>query len=371
MDYFYARVSSERQNEARQLDAAADCGIDEKNVYIDKESGKDFNRTNWKRLFRKLKKGDVLYVKSLDRIGRNYKEILRVWQEITKDKEVDVVVLDMAILDTRREKNLLGTFIADLVLQVLSFVAENERENIKQRQREGIAAAKARGVVFGRKVVPPPAGFEDLAKKYLNGEVCGWRAASILGMSTASFRRKALQLGKKTKCFSVLREKLLLPRGYQNDDVFDAVAEKWFDGEISAKEAGARLGIHWETFQKYAHIRHPGRTSAYRKKGTKYTKWIDDERFRRFALLWFKGGISAPNAAVYFNMSETMFAYIAKLTFPGLKRVTRGYHLKPNPPNFEFLVADYKAKKIKLREAVSLSGLSEPIFLRRVKEFRK
>ena len=132
-EYFYARVSTAQQNEARQLDAAKEAGIEQGNIFLDKESGKDFNRASWQRLMKKLKRGDILFVKSLDRIGRNYKEILRVWQVLTKDKEVDVVVLDMPILDTRRDKNLLGTFIADLVLQVLSFVAENERANIRER----------------------------------------------------------------------------------------------------------------------------------------------------------------------------------------------------------------------------------------------
>ena len=128
-NYFYARVSTAQQNEARQLDAAKSAGIAKSRIFLDKESGKDFNRDQWRALMEILKPGDVLFVKSLDRIGRNYKEILRVWQTLTKDKDVDVVVLDMSILDTRRDKNLLGTFIADLVLQVLSFVAENERLN--------------------------------------------------------------------------------------------------------------------------------------------------------------------------------------------------------------------------------------------------
>lgn len=171
MEYGYIRVSSKEQNEARQLDALHKQGIEDKNIYMDKQSGKDFNRPKYKILYRKLKKGDVLYIKSIDRMGRNYDEIIQEWRRITRFREADIVVLDMPLLDTRRGKDLMGTFLSDIVLQVLSFVAENERTNIRQRQAEGIAAAKARGVKFGRPSIPLPENFDQMRRN--------WRARHI------------------------------------------------------------------------------------------------------------------------------------------------------------------------------------------------
>lgn len=150
--YAYVRVSSQDQNEDRQLIAMSEVNIEKSRIYMDKQSGKDFNRPNYQKLLRKLREGDLLYILSIDRLGRNYEEIQNQWRILTKEKKVDIVVIDMPLLDTRREKNLLGTFISDVVLQLLSFVAQNERENIRKRQAEGIAAAKARGVKFGRPV---------------------------------------------------------------------------------------------------------------------------------------------------------------------------------------------------------------------------
>lgn len=152
--YGYMRCSSREQNEDRQLIALKEMGVPEKQIYMDKQSGKDFNRPQYKRLLRKLDNNSVLFVKSIDRLGRNYADLNEQWRIITKEKGADIVVIDMPILDTRRDKNLLGTFISDIVLALLSYVAENERINIKQRQAEGIAAAKARGVKFGRPPVP-------------------------------------------------------------------------------------------------------------------------------------------------------------------------------------------------------------------------
>ena len=148
--YGYIRVSTREQNEDRQILALKELSIPEKNLFIDKQSGKDFERPQYKKMVRKLKKDDLLYIKSIDRLGRNYSEILEQWRILTKEKGIDIVVLDMPLLDTRRGKDLMGTFLSDIVLQVLSFVAENERTNIRQRQAEGIAAAKAKGVRFGR-----------------------------------------------------------------------------------------------------------------------------------------------------------------------------------------------------------------------------
>lgn len=155
--YGYARVSSTDQNEDRQLIALHQAGVDDKFIYIDKQSGKDFNRPQYQKLLRKLKAGDLLYIKSIDRLGRNYEEIQVQWRILTKEKGVDICVIDMPLLDTRRGKDLVGTFLSDIVLQVLSFVAENERNNIRQRQAEGIAAARAREVHLGRPVKEAPA----------------------------------------------------------------------------------------------------------------------------------------------------------------------------------------------------------------------
>ena len=164
--YGYIRVSSVDQNEDRQLVAMQELNIPQKNLFMDKQSGKDFDRPNYQKLIKRLKSGDLLYIKSIDRLGRNYEEIQNQWRILTKEKGVDIVVLDMELLDTRREKNLLGTFIADLVLQVLSFVAQSERESIRKRQAEGIAAAKARGVRFGRPPKEAPDNFGELVRKW-------------------------------------------------------------------------------------------------------------------------------------------------------------------------------------------------------------
>ena len=164
--YGYVRVSSRDQNEDRQVITMREMQVPEENIYIDKQSGKDFNRPQYKKLLRRVKPDDLIYIKSIDRLGRNYTEILDQWKVITKDKRVDLYVMDMPILDTRREKNLLGTFISDLVLALLSYVAENERNNIRQRQAEGIAAAKARGVHFGRRPNPLPENFYEVYQQW-------------------------------------------------------------------------------------------------------------------------------------------------------------------------------------------------------------
>lgn len=185
--YGYIRVSTREQNEDRQVIALRGVGIPEKNVYMDKQSGKDFNRPQYKKLLRKLKKDDLLYVKSIDRLGRNYAEILEQWRILTKDKGIDIVVLDMPLLDTRRGKDLMGTFLSDIVLQVLSFVAENERTNIRQRQAEGIAAAKARGVHFGRQALPVPEIFPEIVTAWLGRQLSSRAAGKKLGVSQTTF----------------------------------------------------------------------------------------------------------------------------------------------------------------------------------------
>ncbi len=193
--YGYIRVSSTDQNEDRQLIALRGCEVPEQNLYVDKQSGKDFERPEYRRMLRRLKRDDLLYVKSIDRLGRNYGEILEQWRLLTKEKGVDIVVLDMPLLDTRSGKDLMGTFIADLVLQILSFVAENERENIRQRQAEGIAAAKARGVPFGRPALPLPENFEQVVAKWRNKEIDFSSALEQTGLCRATFYRRLKDLG--------------------------------------------------------------------------------------------------------------------------------------------------------------------------------
>ena len=188
--YGYVRVSSTDQNEDRQMLEMQRLKIKKKNIYIDKQSGKDFNRPSYQRLLGKLKKGDLLYVKSIDRLGRNYKEIQDQWRVLTKEMEVDVVVIDMPLLDTRVYKDLMGTFIADLFLQVLSFVAENERVNNRKRQEEGIKAAKLKGVMFGRPMMKVPDNFDRLVKQWERGHIRAEDVAKECDMSIATFYRR-------------------------------------------------------------------------------------------------------------------------------------------------------------------------------------
>lgn len=196
--YGYMRVSSKEQNEDRQKIALTEMGVPENNIYMDKQSGKDFERTQYKRLLRKLNKNSVLYIKSIDRLGRNYGELNEQWRIITKEKKSDIVVIDMPLLDTRREKNLLGTFISDVVLALLSYVAENERTNIKQRQAEGIAAAKARGVKFGRPPLPIPENFYQMHKDWRAGKITIEEAAKACNMCPKTFYSKAVKYEKSS-----------------------------------------------------------------------------------------------------------------------------------------------------------------------------
>ena len=196
--YGYVRVSTREQNEDRQMIAIREMGVSEQNIFVDKQSGKDFNRPRYKRLLKQLKENDVLYIKSIDRLGRNYEDILEQWRIITKVRKVDIVVIDMPILDTRRDKNLIGTLISDIFLQVLSFVAENERTTIHQRQAEGIAAAKARGVRFGRAPKPLPENFHDVYQRWKRKELTIEQAAVECDMAKSTFYDRAREYGKAT-----------------------------------------------------------------------------------------------------------------------------------------------------------------------------
>lgn len=188
--YGYVRVSSTDQNEDRQLIALSEKNIPQRNIYIDKQSGKDFERPEYKRLVKRLKPGDLLYILSIDRLGRNYEEIQRQWRVLTKDIGIDICVIDMPLLDTRNGKDLMGTFIADLVLQILSFVAQSERENIKKRQAQGIAAAKAKGVKFGRPEKSVPDDFPRLIREWEKNKLSFSELLERCNMSEATFYRR-------------------------------------------------------------------------------------------------------------------------------------------------------------------------------------
>lgn len=194
--YGYVRVSSKEQNLERQIKAMRNIGIANSNIFEDKQSGKDFNRPQYKKMCKKLREGDVLFVKSIDRLGRNYEEIIEQWRILTKDKRIDVIILDMPLLDTRKKENgLTGQFISDLVLQILSYVAETERKNIKQRQAEGIAAAKARGVHFGNPGKPLPENFERTVEKWRDKEISLLEALRELDVGRTYFFENIKKLG--------------------------------------------------------------------------------------------------------------------------------------------------------------------------------
>ncbi|MBR3928541.1 MAG: recombinase family protein [Clostridia bacterium] len=185
--YGYVRVSTKEQNEARQMDAMRAFGVSDRKIYMDKLSGKDFNRPAYQKLIKKLKKDDTLVIMSIDRLGRNYHEILEQWRVITKEKEAAIVVIDMPLLDTRKGRDLTGTLIADIVLQLLSYVAQTEREFIKKRQAEGIAAAKARGVKFGAKPMEKPENYEEVREAWKKGEISAREAGRRLGVAHKTF----------------------------------------------------------------------------------------------------------------------------------------------------------------------------------------
>lgn len=207
MEYGYIRVSSKDQNEDRQRIAMKEAGIAEKQLYLDKQSGKDFERPAYKRLLKKLKKGDVLYIKSIDRLGRNYEEIQNQWRYITREKQADIEVLDMPLLSTRNAKgDLTGTFVADLVLQILSYVAQTERENTRQRQAEGIAAARNRGVRFGRPEKTVPQEFVQVQEKWKKREITSREAARCLGVSQNTFLKWTHGNDKKSSENSCLKK---------------------------------------------------------------------------------------------------------------------------------------------------------------------
>jgi len=187
VEYGYVRVSAKDQNVERQLDAMHEAGLPDKCIFIEKQSGKDFERPQYRRLVRRMERDDLLFVKSIDRLGRNYEEIQNQWRILTKEKGADICVIDMPLLDTRRGKDLVGTFLSDVVLQVLSFVAENERVNIRRRQAEGIAAAKARGVRFGRPPRPLPDNFNEAVRRWRGGELSITAAAALCGLPRSTF----------------------------------------------------------------------------------------------------------------------------------------------------------------------------------------
>ena len=193
--YGYARVSTKEQNEDRQIIALKEAGVRLKNIFVDKQSGKDFDRQQYRRMIDRLQENDLLFIKSIDRLGRNYTEIQEQWRILTKEKKVDICIVDMPLLDTRRGKDLLGTLIADLVLSLFSYTAENERVNIRQRQAEGIAAAKARGVKFGKPENSLPENFRKVWLRWKHREISACQAAELTGMPLSTFYYKAKRYG--------------------------------------------------------------------------------------------------------------------------------------------------------------------------------
>lgn len=226
MDYGYVRVSSKDQNENRQIISMELQGVDEKHIFIDKQSGKDFDRPQYQKMLKKLHTGDLLYIASIDRLGRNYEEIQEQWRFLTKEKRIDIAVLDMPLLDTRKGKDLMGTFISDLVLQILSFCAQNDRENIKQRQADGIAAAKARGVRFGRPSHEWPDNFQEIYRRWKNKEISVSDAARICGFARATFHDKTRKYEELERLVSMFR-----------------------NGEISQSEAAIKANMPLSTFR--------------------------------------------------------------------------------------------------------------------------
>ena len=250
MIYGYARVSSADQNEARQLIALKEAGVPEDNIYVDKLSGKNFDRPAWKRMKRKVKKGDVVFIKSLDRMGRDYKDVQDQWRTLNKGKGVDIVILDMPLLDTRAEKNLVGTLISDIVLQLLAFVAQTERENIRQRQREGIDAAMARGVRFGRPPRELPEKFEELYQAWMNGEISGTDAAKKCGLPYSTFYTYARHKNSEKPAKRILNHPQRKPQ--ERPTLFDSVYQSYTAGGIKASDAALLLGISTKRFYAYA-----------------------------------------------------------------------------------------------------------------------
>ena len=192
--YGYVRVSTKDQNEDRQLIAMEENEVFSSNIYVDKQSGKDFNRPMYRKLVKRMRKDDILYIKSIDRLGRNYEEIIEQWRMLTKEKKIDIVVIDMPLLDTRRGKDLMGAFLSDIVLALLSYVADNERCNIRQRQHEGIVAARIRGVKFGRPVKSIPKNFKEIVQMWCKKEISAKQAAAMSQIPLSTFYEKARKI---------------------------------------------------------------------------------------------------------------------------------------------------------------------------------
>lgn len=256
--YGYVRVSSKDQNEDRQLLAMEQAGVDKKNIYIDKQSGADFIRPKYKALLRKLKQGDVLIVKSIDRLGRNYSEILEQWQMLTKKKGIGIVVLDMPLLDTRTDKDLIGTLIADIVLQLLSYVAETERQYIRQRQAEGIEAARKKGKHLGRKPKPISPEFNAVCKKWKNGEISRNKASKMLDISPETFKKWTQMTGNES--INALGQK----GKKKKPETFAGILNQWINEELTTKRAAAALNVSTPTFLKW--VRETGKKDGLKKR---------------------------------------------------------------------------------------------------------
>lgn len=256
MIYGYARVSSTDQNLDRQLIALKKAGVAEENIFTDRQSGKDFDRPAWKKMKRRMKPGDVLFIKSIDRMGRDYTDVQEQWRVLSKVKRVDIVVLDMPLLDTRADQNLVGTLISDIVLQLLAFVAQTERENIKQRQAEGIAAARARGVRLGRPPRPLPEKFDSAYQDWIGGKITATKAAEICGMPYGTFRfyaRRRMPDGTIKPSPPRKYNRTPVPRKRpEKPPYFDSVYHSYSVGGLTVTEAALLLNIPVGRFRAYA-----------------------------------------------------------------------------------------------------------------------
>ena len=264
--YGYIRVSSAEQNEARQVIAMREAGLDGNHIYMDKQSGKDFDRPQYQRLVRRLRPGDLLCVQSIDRLGRNYEEVREQWRVLTKEKRVDIRVLDMPLLDTRADKNLVGTLISDIVLQLLAFVAQTERENIRQRQREGIDAAMARGVKFGRPLKGVTEGFEEAYQAWISGQATCSAASQMCGMPRGTFYNYAMRRKpddvSRPPCIQTASRRSEPPKPADPPPHFDAVYQSWLSGGVSMKDAALLLGISAKQFKNFAVERKEGTSNG-------------------------------------------------------------------------------------------------------------
>jgi len=321
-EYGYVRVSHTDQNEVRQVIAMHENGLEDQNIYIDKKSGKDFNRPQYQMLYKKLSKGDVLYVLSLDRLGRNYVDIQEQWYLTTKKKKADIVIIDMPLLDTRREKNLMGQVISDVVLQLLAFFAQTERENIKERQKQGIAAAKARGVQFGRPKLILPDNFMEIYEDWKKHRISPKEAAELSNMSLTAFYTHARKLLASEGLTVKSRggppqpqktDSYITFRTIERKELFQQTFDEWLSQSITTVEAARRLNVSQDYFLRSASKLQSGtqlRVAKHTRRKTEYVILRSEERIELYREVydeWNRKKISAKEAARRLGITREAF----------------------------------------------------------------